>query len=300
MNRENQTSRSVREISSVRKRSSSIPSKPHDPLFVRTPKLQRRPISLYGRIFELETNVEDYAEIWDQNAELSTIFQSKSKSDSTHFEQHQNETLNKKWNRKSAATFDSAHVESTVDSETQSSIHLSSSYQITDLINNLNQIHNQLDDITKRRASRISNETEYVLIRILNETKEKQQRLLAYAKERQCEQDEIYQKLLQDYIAQLDERKAKELADLQKQLQSYRDEILEESQVKVRTVNDQANTLKSKILHEEQQQISMKVNSLISQIQKASIDDSTQPFGSEIQTATSITTNATVGTKLNK
>ena len=67
MNRGNQASR---EISSVRKRSSSIPSKPHDPLFVRTPKLHRRPISLYGRIFELETNVEDYAEIWDQNAEV--------------------------------------------------------------------------------------------------------------------------------------------------------------------------------------------------------------------------------------
>lgn len=228
------------------------------------------------------------------------MFQSKSKSNSTHFEQHQNETLNKKWNRKSAVIFDSAHIESTVDSETQSSIHLSSSYQITDLITNLNQIHNQLDDITKRRASRISNETECVLIHILNETKEKQQRLLTYAKERQSEQDEIYQKLLQDYIARLDERKAKELADLQKQLQSYRDEILEESQLKMRTVNEQANTLKSKILHDEQQQISVKIDSLIAQIQKASIDDTTQPFGSEIQTATNIITNATVGTKPNK
>ncbi|UJR23907.1 hypothetical protein I4U23_026879 [Adineta vaga] len=298
IHRANQTSPIQTEIPSVRRRSSSIPSKSHDPLFVRTPQLpKRRPISLHDDIFEIETNVEDYSQIWDQDAQLSSTFQSKSKSSSTKLEHHQNETLNKTSSKKSAITFDSARVESTIDSETHSSINLSSSDKITELISNLNQIHNQLDDITKRRTSRISTETENVLFHILNETQEKQQRLLTYAKERQSEQNEIYQNLLQNYITQLDEMKAKELADLQKQLENYREEILEESHLKIMTVNDQANVIKTKILHEEQQQASTRMGSLVSQIQKLSTEDKVHQLGSEIKTATNIITNATVGTK---
>jgi uncharacterized protein YoaH (UPF0181 family) len=193
--------------------------------------------------------------------------------------------------------FDSAHVESTIDTQTNSSIHLSSSGKIDELIKNLNDIHTKLDEIIKQRTELISNETESVLSHILQETQQKQQRLLNYAKQQQIKQDENYQKLLQEYISQLDQMKAQELSELQKELQIYRDQILEESQLKIMTVNEQANNMKAKILKDEQQKATEKIDSIMAQIQKMSTDDKLQHLGSEIITRTNVLTNANVGTK---
>ncbi len=205
--------------------------------------------------------------------------------------------MNTKWNNKSSTNFDSAQVESSVDTQTHSCINLSSSEKIDELINSLNRIHAKLDDIIKNRTGQISTETESVLSHILNETQRKQQRLLNYAKEQQSKQDENYRKALQEYISHLDEIKAKDLSDLQNQLQIYREQILGESQLKIMTVNEQANIAKAKILRDEQQQAEEKINSIINQIQQITTDEKLQHLESELITKTNIITNANVGTK---
>jgi hypothetical protein len=199
--------------------------------------------------------------------------------------------------KKTSTNFDSAHVESLVDTQTHSCINLSSSEKIDELINSLNRLHSQLDVIIKRRTEQISSEIESILSHIIIETQKKQQRLLNYAKDRQQNQDDNYQKLLQEYISQLDEMKAKELANLQSQLQTYREQILEESQLKIMTVNEQANLIKAKIVKQEQQQTAEKIDLIIAQIQQISTDEKLQHLGSELITKTNIITNAHVGTK---
>lgn len=229
--------------------------------------------------------------------QLSSIFQQSLKSGPKKFEHHQKETYTNRWDKNGSTTNDSAHVASRIDTQTHSCINLSSSDKIDELINNLNQLHKQLDDKIKDRTNQISKETESVLSHIMDETQQKQQRLLSYAKDQQLKQDENYQKLLQEYISQLDEMKAKELADLQKQLQYYREQILDESQLKIMAVNGQANIIKGKILEEEQYQASTKIDSIISEIRKLATDEKVQHLGSEIKTETNIITNASVGTK---
>jgi len=184
-----------------------------------------------------------------------------------------------------------------IDTQTNSSIYVSSSEKIDELIKNLNDIHAKLDEIIKQRTEQISNETESVLLHIRNETHQKQQRLLNYAKQKQQKQDENYQKSLQEYIHHLDQIKAQELSQLQNQLQLYRDQILEESQLKIMTVNEQANHIKAQILKDEQQKATEKIDSIMEQIQKISSDDKLQHLGSEILTKTHIITNANFGSK---
>jgi hypothetical protein len=205
--------------------------------------------------------------------------------------------LNNKWSKKNSTTFESARIESTLDTQTHACINLSSSDHIDELIKNLNRIHTELDEITKRRTEQISTETEFLLSHILFETQQKQQSLLQYAKKRQIQEDERYGQLLEEYISQLDESKAKDLSQIHKELQTYRERIMEESQLKIVRVNEQANSVKTKISREEQQQAAEKIDSIIDQLQKISADEKHQHLGSEILTKTNVTTNANVGTK---
>ncbi|CAF1629693.1 unnamed protein product [Adineta ricciae] len=247
--------------------------------------------------FKVKTNTEQYTSVWDQNTKLSSIFPQSLKSRSNKIEHHQKETIITDWSKANSTNVDSTHIESTINSQTQSSIHISTSNKIDELINNLNHIHNQQDEGIKRRTQQISAETEYVLMHIINETQQEQQRLLQYAKEQQIKQDEHYRQLLQTYISQLDEMKAKDLAQLQEELDDCREQIMQASQLKIMSVNEQANMIKSKIVREEQQQATMEIDTVNMQLQNLITDSNFQNLDSEIVTKTNVIVNANTRTK---
>ena len=212
-------------------------------------------------------------------------------------EHHQKETIEMNWMKKSSSDFGTAHVESSLNTQTHSCINLSTSERIDELIKNLNRIHTELDETIRRRTQQISVETESVLAHIINETQEEQQRLLGFAKERQTNQNEHYREQLQAYIAKLDEIRAKEIARLQEELQDCREQILQVSQVKIKSVNEQANIAKSKVVKEEQQQASMKIEAINVQLQHLTTDRTFQQLGTESTSRTSITASSHVGAK---
>ncbi|CAF2457417.1 unnamed protein product [Rotaria sp. Silwood2] len=280
-------------------RSLSISSaKPRTPLFTRvSPKPPKQQTITQDDIFEVEDNIEEYSTIWDDDAKLTSTFHQSLKSNVTKIDYNQKESFNTKGSKKASATFGSSHIESTVDTQTHSCINISSSEKVDELMITLNQVHTQLDEKIKIRTEKISNETELLLSRIRNETQQEQQRLLGFAKQQEMQQDDNYQKLLQEYITKLDEMKAKELTTLQKRLQTCRDQIIEKSQFKLIRVNEQANIIKAKIVQEEQHYSEEKIDSIMSQIYRISTDEKLQHLGSEIVTKTNVTTQAKFGTK---
>lgn len=51
----------------------SLPSKSHEPVFVRVPKQtnrQQQRASAQGSLFELDTNIEEYSAIWDYDTKV--------------------------------------------------------------------------------------------------------------------------------------------------------------------------------------------------------------------------------------
>ncbi|CAF3451925.1 unnamed protein product [Rotaria sp. Silwood1] len=280
------------------KRYSLSSSRSNVPLFSRnSPRINKQQPTTQPNVFKFEDNIEEYSTIWDDDNKLSSTLQQTLKSNLNKIDYHQKESFNNKGIKKTSAIFGSAHVESTVDTETHSCINVSSSEKVDELMITLNQVHTQLDDKIKQRTEKISNETELLLSHVRNETQQEQQRLLEYAKQQEIQQDENYQKLLQEYISKLDEIKAKELTDLQKQLQISREQIIEKSQFKIVKVNEQANIVKAKIVQEEQYYAAEKIDSIMSQIYKISTDEKLQHLGSEIVTKTKVTTEAKFGTK---
>lgn len=186
-------------------------------------------------------------------------------------------------------------MESSIDTETNSTIHLSSSEKIDQLITNLNTIHAELDQIIKHRTGQISHETELILQHIQNESQLKQQRLVTFAKDQQGKNDERYRKCLEDYLAELDRIKAQDLTELQKQLEAHRKAIFEESQLKILTVNDQANSAKAKILRDEQDKATEKIDSIMTQLNQLFADDKLNRLGNHSITRTQIISHANVG-----
>ncbi|UJR24882.1 hypothetical protein I4U23_006250 [Adineta vaga] len=266
------------------------PEQPYKPIISSTNSVQKG--------FKVKSNTDQYVSIWDQNTKLSSIFPQSLKSSSNKIDHHQKETMNTTWSKTNSTNYDSTRIESLVNTQTHSSINLSTSEKIDELIGNLNRIHTQQDDIIKRRTQQISSETESVLTHIINETQQEQQRLLSYAKEQQTKQDEHYRQLLQTYVSQLDEIKARELSQLQDELQDYREQIMRDSQMKIMSVNEQANVIKSKIVKEEQQEASMKIDTINEQLQNLITDSTFQQLDSEIISKTNIIINANVGAKV--
>ena len=192
---------------------------------------------------------------------------------------------------------DSSHIESVFNTQTDSSINLSTSEKIDDLIQKINDVHTALDETIQHRTQQISIDTESVLAHIINETHEEQQRLLLYAKERQTKQDESYREEIHAFMTQLDEKKLKELSHLQSELQASREHILQASQSKIMSVNEQANMAKSKIVKEEQQKASVKINSIHTQLQNLTTDKTFQQLDSEISTKSNVTATINIGSK---
>ena len=228
---------------------------------------------------------------------MTNPFQRILKAEFNKEQHHQKETLDSEWKKKNSATKDSAHVESTFTTQSHACINLSTSEKIDELIRKLNEIHTQLDETIRRRAERISVETESVLAQIINETQEEQQRLLQYAKTRQKKQEETYRQRLQAFIAQLDAERVEEIARLQTELEDSREHILRDSQMKIMSVNDQANIAKSRIVHDEQQNASMKIDKINVQLENLRKDRTFQHFGTESSSRTSVAASSHVGEK---
>ena len=204
--------------------------------------------------------------------------------------------MDERWKKEFSSSDGSARVTSTLEGHLHGCINISTE-KIDGLIADLGQLHHQVDQTIKDRTKQIADETDLVLSQIINDTQREQQRLLDFAKDKQSKEEKVYQDELQLFIKRLDERKAKSLAAFQRELQKHREEIFEQSQTKVRLVNEQANAVKQQILFEEQQKAEVKIQSILSQIQRASIDENLQHLGSEIFTENHLTRKSTVGSK---
>ena len=204
--------------------------------------------------------------------------------------------MDENWKKEFSTTNGSARVQSILEGNVHRCVNISTG-EIDALIHKLSEIHNLVDQAIKERSRQISDETERVLSQIITDTQIEQQRLLSFAEQRQVIEDKLYREELQSFVKQLDERKARALAELQEELKKCREEIFEDSQTKVRRVNEQAQRVKQAILFEEQDKAEVQIQSILTQIQRASIDENLQHVGSESFSETLVTSQADVGTK---
>ena len=215
----------------------------------------------------------------------------------TRVDHHQKETNNTEWKKGNSSIYDSAHVQSTLNSKSHSCINLSTSEKSDELMSRLNQAHADLDDMVKRRLGYITVETDRIFDGLAVGTQKEQQRLLQYAKLRQARQDELYREWLQMYIVELDQWKSRELARLQEELQEYQNRISELSQINITIVNEQVTLIKTQILQEEQAKAELIITDLLAEMQSFSTNHSLRHLGSETLTSINLTIQANVGTK---
>ena len=212
-------------------------------------------------------------------------------------ERHQKEMSTTQWHKDNSAIYDSAHVQSSLKTQSHACYNLSTTEEMDTLMAKLNHAHVKLDDVFKRRLDIVSKETEDIIERIAVDTQDIQQRLLAFSKVRQTRQDELYREWLQMYVVKLDEWKSLQLTQLQEELSTYQKQIIIQSQSLISSINREANLLKAQILREEQEGASQEVNEIIAQIESLSSQQTLQHLGSETMTKMNLTVQANVGRK---
>ena len=226
---------------------------------------------------------------------LSSTFEQLIRSGSTKLEHDQKETRRAENVTKHSSQYQTAQIQSSLQSEFQSIHSLSTSDKLDELILNLKQTHVDFDDSVKRRIGQITTETESILGQIVEETQLNQQELLIRAKEQQTIEDEQYRFLLEDFIKQLDEKRARQLSFIQEQLQEQRLEIFNQSQLKIRALNEQANSLKTHIMSQEEKKASEKIDSIVEEINSITTESAIHQIGTEIKTNINLTLLETVG-----
>lgn len=196
------------------------------------------------------------------------------------------------WNTANSSIHDSAHVQTTVKTQSHASVNLSRDEDLSKALETLNEIHRQVDENVKARLQFVSEEAEEIVKRITTDTHSVQQGLLEFAKTRQIAQDKIYSEWLQKYIVVLDEWRAGRLAKLQEDLDKSKREIIHYSQRSIATLYDETNKIKARILREEQDAAKSEIESLLAQFQ------SLQYLGSETMMNINLTIQANVGNRV--
>lgn len=206
---------------------------------------------------------------------------------------HQKETSLNQWKHHNSTIHDSAHVQSSIQTQSHACINLSTTQEIDDLLSSLTKVQEQLDLNIEERGKIISEQLKVIIDMIVNDTRDVQQNLLAYAKEQQSRQDDLYNKWLQRYVAELDKWKSARLAKLQADLQQQQHDIMQSSQQFIMEVNQEANMLRGEVLKEEQRNASEVVAEITEKIQNMS----THQLGTETMTRINLIVHGNVGTK---
>ncbi|UJR10467.1 hypothetical protein I4U23_014671 [Adineta vaga] len=189
-----------------------------------------------------------------------------------------------------SAHADNVHVQSVVQSETQSKVSIDNARKMNDLMARLGSTHSQIDEYSRKRTEEINEGVTEALQKIVMETQQHQQLLLADANSRTAEIENGFKLKLQEQIAKLDTEKAGFLAELEKELGVRQESILETARKRIDDLNEEANRLKMGVLREAQLQSHAKINQITEQVVALGHEDATRRLAST--TTTVITTRA--------
>jgi len=188
------------------------------------------------------------------------------------------------------AQAENVHVQSVVQTETQSKVSIENSKKITDLMARLGSTHLQVDEYSRKRTEEISEAVSESIKKVVAETQQHQQQLLADANSRTAQIEQDFKVKMQDYVARLDAEKAALLGQLEKELSVRQDTILEQARKRIDDLNEEANRLKMGVLREAQAQSNAKINQISEQVVALGQEDAQRRLAST--TTTVITTKA--------
>jgi len=189
-----------------------------------------------------------------------------------------------------SAQAENVHVQSVVQTETQSKVSMENSKKINDLMTRLGSTHLQVDQYSRKRTEEISEAVAESIRKVVSETQQHQQQLLADANSRTAEIEYDFKMRIQDHVAKLDAEKATFLAQLEKELNARQELILESARKRIDDLNEEANRLKMGVLREAQAQSTAKINQITEQVVALGQEDATRRLAST--TTTVITTKA--------
>ncbi|CAF2375639.1 unnamed protein product [Rotaria sp. Silwood2] len=191
---------------------------------------------------------------------------------------------------------ENVHVQSVVQTETQSKVNIENAQKITDLMTRLGTTHHQVDEYARKRTEEISEAVAESIKKIVAEAQEHQQQLLSDANLRTAEIENDFKLKIQENIAKLDIEKATFLAQLEKELNIRQELILESARQRIDNLNEEANRLKMGVLREAQAQSNAKINHITEQVVALGQEDASRRLAST--TTTVITTKAAAANKI--
>ncbi|CAF0833903.1 unnamed protein product [Adineta steineri] len=189
-----------------------------------------------------------------------------------------------------SAQAENVHVQSVVQTETQSKVSMENTKKINDLMARLGSTHVQVDDYSRKRTEQISEAVSESIKKIVAETQQHQHLLLADANSRTAEIENDFKLKIQEYVAKVDAEKATLLAQLEKELNARQELILESARMRIDELNEEANRLKMGVLREAQAQSSAKITQITEQVVALGHEDASNRLAST--TTTVITTKA--------
>lgn len=223
---------------------------------------------------------------------------SKAAKESIIKEGNQEKSTSNNWQMHYSSVHDSAHVQSTLRSQSHTHINISTVEEINRLINTLSNIQTNADSKLKRRLDQVSKETKIMIDRIVNDTQILERKLLGFGDERQKIFEGLYNEWLQKYIAILDQWYSKQLAGWQQRMSKHQKDIFAVSQYNIGLINDKANEIKKYIFIDEQRDLSATTQALLIDINTLLAQQGSQSLGSEKTTELNLLIRANVGTRL--
>jgi len=189
-----------------------------------------------------------------------------------------------------SAHADNVHVQSVVQTESQSKVSIENAKKISDLMARLGSTHTQVDEYSRKRTEEISEAVATSIRKVVAETQQHQQQLLADANSRTAEIEHDFKLKIQEHVAKLDAEKAALLAQLEKELSARQEIILETARKRIDDLNEEANRLKMGVLKEAQAQSNAQINRITEQVAVLGQEDASRRLAST--TTTVITTKA--------
>ncbi|CAF1417856.1 unnamed protein product [Rotaria sordida] len=190
---------------------------------------------------------------------------------------------------------ENVHVQSVVQTETQSKVKMENEKKITDLMARLGSTHRQIDEYSRKRNEEINEAVAESIKKIVAETQGHQQQLLTDANLRTAEIEHNFKLNIQEHIAKLDVEKATLLAQLEKELNHRQELILAAARQRIDDLNEEANRLKMGVLREAQAQTHAKINDIAERVVALGQEDASHRLAST--TTTVITTKAAATNK---
>jgi len=189
-----------------------------------------------------------------------------------------------------SAQAENVHVQSVVQTETQSKVSIENTKKMADLMARLGTTHTQIDEYSRKRTEQITEAVSESIKKVVLETQQHQQQLVADANLRTTEIEKDFKIKLQQHVAKLDGEKAVLLAQLEKELNLRQEQILESARKRIDDLNEEANRLKMGVLKEAQAQTNTRIGQITEQVAVLGHEDASRRLAST--TTTVITTKA--------